>query len=124
MGRNLPSRDFNSTSLRRSHETPYAAVIALRKRHIALEALPDAIAIPALEARRRMATQGDPDATVDDVAFAMIKVEAEFNAVGDRLHALRKPTVAPGKPALGADGAVEEIPMREGADGAAHRHRG
>jgi hypothetical protein len=88
-----------------------AAVTALRKRHIWLEALPDSIAIPALDARQRPATvKPVEDATLDDIAFAMLGAEAEFNAVGDRLHALRKLYgLARQAGALGADRAVDAI---------------
>lgn len=91
--------------------TTSAAVTALRKRHIWLEALPDSIAIPALDARQRPATvTAIENATLDDIAFAMIEVETEFNAVGDRLHALRKLyNLARQAGALGADRAVDAI---------------
>jgi hypothetical protein len=91
--------------------TTSAAVTALRKRHIWLEGLPDSIAIPALEARQRPAiVKPIEDATLDDIAFAMIEVEAEFNAVGDRLHSLRKLyNLARQAGALGADRAVDAI---------------
>jgi hypothetical protein len=91
--------------------TTSVAVTALRKRHIWLEALPDIIAIPALEARQREAcVKAMEDATLDDVAFAMLVTEAEFNAVGDRLHALRKLYgLARQAGALGADRAVDAI---------------
>jgi hypothetical protein len=88
-----------------------AAVTALRKRHIWLEALPDTVCIPALEARQRSATvKAIEDATLDDIALAMLGTEAEFNAVGDRLHALRKLyNMARQAGALGSDRAVEVI---------------
>lgn len=91
--------------------TASAAVTALRKRHIWLEALPDSIAIPALEARQRPATvKAIEDVTLDDIAFAMLGAEAKFNAIGDRLHALRKLyTLARQAGALGADRAVDAI---------------
>jgi hypothetical protein len=91
--------------------TTSAAVTALRKRHFALDALPDTIAIPALDARQRPATvKTIEDATLDDIAFAMLGAEAEFNAVGDRLHALRKLYgLARQAGALGADRAVDAI---------------
>ena len=91
--------------------TTSAAVTALRKRHIWLEALPDTVSIPALEARQRPATvKAIEDATLDDIAFAMLTTEAEFNAVGDRLHALRKLYgLARRAGALGADRAVDAI---------------
>lgn len=91
--------------------TTSAAVTALRKRHIWLEALPDTIAIPALDARQRPAiVKPIEDATLDDIAFAMRGIEAEFNAVGDQLHALRKLyNLARQAGALGADRAVDTI---------------
>jgi hypothetical protein len=91
--------------------TTSAAVTALRKRHIWLEALPDTVSIPALEARRRPVTvKPIEDATLDDIAFAMLGMEVEFNAVGDRLHALRKLyNLARQAGALGSDRAVDAI---------------
>jgi len=91
--------------------TTSVALAALRKRHFALEALPGTIVIPAHEARQREATvKATEDATVDDIAFAIRGVEAEFNAVGDRLHALRKLySLAREAGALGADRAVDAI---------------
>jgi hypothetical protein len=91
--------------------TTSVAVTALRKRHMWLEALPDTVSIPALEARQRpAAVKPVEDATLDDIAFAMLGMEAEFNAVGDRLHALRKLySLARQAGALGSDRAVEAI---------------
>ena len=71
--------------------TSTADLSELRKRHYALEALPDTIAIPVLgEVRREQVVKPIEDATLDDIAFALLGVECEFSAVGDRLHALRK----------------------------------
>ena len=68
-----------------------AALASLRKRHFALDALPDTIVIPVLGGvRREQVVKPLEDATLDDIAFAVLGVEAEFNAIGDRLHALRK----------------------------------
>jgi hypothetical protein len=91
--------------------TTSIAVTALRKRHIWLEALPDSVSIPALEARQRPVTvKPIEDATLDDIAFAMLGMEVEFNAVGDRLHALRKLyNLARQAGALGSDRAVDAI---------------
>ena len=82
-----------------------AALAALRKRHFALDALPDTIVIPAFEARQREANvRAIADATLDVIAFAPLAAEAEFNSVGDRLHALRKLySLARQAGALGAD---------------------
>jgi hypothetical protein len=91
--------------------TTSAAITALRKRHFALEALPDTIIVPALETRQREAAiKAIEDATLDDVAFALLAAEAEFNAVAERLHALRKLYgLARQTGALGADRAVAAI---------------
>ena len=88
-----------------------AVLPALRKRHFALDALPDIIAIPAFQARQREANvRAIADATLDDIAFALLAAEAEFNAVGDRLHALRKLySLARQAGALGADRVVEAV---------------
>jgi hypothetical protein len=93
--------------------TRSAAFAALRKRHIALDALPDTIAIPVFEGRQRAATVKAIEE--DDIAFAMLAAEAEFNAVGNRLHALRKLyglTRQAG--ALGADRAVDALSAEGG----------
>ena len=90
---------FNSTTLER-----------LQKRHLALQSLPDTIRIPAVGRRSEVAAKPIDDATLDDLAFAARGIEAEFNAVGDRLHALRKLYgLAREAGALGADRAVEAI---------------
>ena len=68
-----------------------AALTEIRKRDFALEALPDTIVIPVLgDVRREQVVKLIEDATLDDIAFALLGVEVEFSAVGDRLHALRK----------------------------------
>lgn len=91
--------------------TTSAAIAALRKRHFALEALPETIVVPALEAHQRAAAvKSIEGATLDDIAFALLAAETEFNAVGERLHALRKLySLARQAGALGADRAVAAI---------------
>jgi hypothetical protein len=66
------------------------ALMGLVKAHFALEDLPDEILIPAVGPYRRPAAKLVCDATLDDLAFALNLVEEEFNAVGDRLHAIRR----------------------------------
>ncbi|GER08844.1 hypothetical protein GCM10007972_24490 [Iodidimonas muriae] len=91
--------------------TQSTAVSELRKRQYALEALPDTVTVPA-QAPRRPETVAKPieDATLDDIAFALRGIEAEFNAVGDRLHALRKLyQLARDAGALGTDRAVAAV---------------
>ena len=71
--------------------TSSPTLASFRQRHYALQSLPDTITVPSLGARRPVAVvRAIGQATVDDIAFAMGGVEAEFNAVGDRLAALRK----------------------------------
>ena len=81
----------------------------LRQRHYALQSLPDTITVPSLGARRPVAVVRPIDqATLDDIAFALDGVEAEYNAVGDRLAALRKLYgLARHAGALGADRAFD-----------------
>ena len=83
---------------------------SLRKRHYALEALPAVVRVSDAE----MAVE---DTTLDDIAFAMLGVEAEYNAVGDRYHALRKLyALARQAGAVGADRIVDAVATtKEGA---------
>lgn len=91
--------------------TSSAALTEIRKRHFTLDGLPDTIVVPAFEApRREPIVVPLEDATLDDIAFAMRGVEAEFNAIGDRLHALRKLYgLARQAGALGAERAVDAV---------------
>ena len=66
------------------------ALSKLRKKHFMLATLPETITVSARPPERPEAADiPTDDATVDDVAIAMAAVETEFNAVADRLHALR-----------------------------------
>ena len=89
--------------------TSSSTLASFRQRHYALQHLPETITVPSLGARRPVAIVRPIDqATVDDLAFAMRGVEAEFDAIGDRLSALRKLyRLARQAGALGADGALE-----------------
>jgi hypothetical protein len=62
---------------------------ALRKSHYALGELPATIFVLAAD---RLASSVRPieKATLDEVAFAIIKAEQTYNDAGDRLIALRK----------------------------------
>lgn len=83
---------------------------AVRKHHYGLATLPDTIRIPAVGDRPETPTKPIETATVDDIAFAVRGIEAEFNAVADLLHALRKLyTLARGAGALGADCAIDVV---------------
>ena len=86
-----------------------------QKQHFALQSLPDTIHIPAAGQRSEVADKPIDDATLDDLAFALRGIEAEFNAVGDRLHALRKLYgLARQAGALGADRAIDAISSDKG----------
>lgn len=62
---------------------------ALRKRHYGLDGLPASICVLAPD---RLASSVHPTekATLDEVAFAIIKAEQAYNAAGDRLFSLRR----------------------------------
>lgn len=91
-------------------ETPISALEALQKVHYSLGSLPETIRIPATPSLGAIDAKPITEATLDDIAFAMRGVEAEFNAVGDRLHALRKLYgLAREAGALGAERAVDAV---------------
>ncbi|GAB4119056.1 MAG: hypothetical protein Kow00104_01230 [Rhodothalassiaceae bacterium] len=82
----------------------------LREGNCLLADLPDIIRIPPLGAHREEVTKPIETASLDDIAFAVRGLEAEFNAVGDRLHALRKLyTLARDAGAHGADRALDAV---------------
>lgn len=89
--------------------TSSATLAGLRQRHYTLQSLPDTITVPSLGARRPVAiVRAIEQATLDDIAFALGGVEAELDAVGDRLSSLRKLYgLARQAGALGADRALD-----------------
>lgn len=62
---------------------------ALRKRHYGLDGLPTSICVLAPD-RLASSVRLIDKATLDEVAFAIIKAERAYNAAGDRLFSLRK----------------------------------
>lgn len=85
----------------------------LRKSHYALEKLPQRLRVPALGDRRNEADLELTDASVDDVAFAILGLEAEFSVVGDRLFALRRLyTLARQEGAFGFERVVDVVLTR------------
>lgn len=85
----------------------------LRKSHYALEGLPQILRVPALGGRRNEADLELTDASLDDVAFAILDLEAEYSAAGDRLVALRRLyTLARKEGALGFDRVVDVVLTR------------
>ncbi len=92
------------------------SLAAIRKRHFMLEALPDTIVIPVLGNRQaEQSVKPISEATLDDVAFALRGLDAEFSAVSDRLHALRKLyQMARDAGAIGADCALDVVASSKG----------
>jgi len=79
----------------------------LRKRSGLFAALPDDIVVSG--EMKPLQT-----ATLDDVAFALLQAEAEYNAAGDRYHALRRLyATARENKALGADLALAFVPEKK-----------
>lgn len=92
------------------------SLTAIRKRHFMLEALPDTIVIPALERKQtEQVVKPIIEATLDDVAFALRGLDAEFSAVSDRLHALKKLyQMARDAGAIGAECALDVVASSKG----------
>ena len=83
---------------------------AVRKQHFSLGSLPDAIRIPAAGDRPEAPAKPIESATLDDLAFAMRALDAEFDTIANRLHALRKLyTLARDAGALGSDCAIDAV---------------
>ncbi|HET6377007.1 MAG TPA: hypothetical protein VFG05_01655 [Methylocella sp.] len=83
---------------------------AVRRHHYGLATLPGTIRIPAVGNRQETPAKPIEEATLDDIAFAVRGIEAEFNAVAGRLHALRRLyTLARDAGALGADCAIDAV---------------
>lgn len=61
----------------------------LRKRHYGLDGLPSSICVLAAD-QLASSVRSIEVATVDEVAFAIVKAEQAYNAAGDRLFALRR----------------------------------
>ncbi|CAK0774744.1 conserved hypothetical protein [uncultured Gammaproteobacteria bacterium] len=91
--------------------TTDTTLIALRGRHFALQDLPETIRIPALGDRRDEIVKPTTDATVDDIAFALLALDAEVDALYGRVGALRKlQALARRHGARGADRVIDAIP--------------
>jgi hypothetical protein len=89
-------------------DAPPSMLEALQKAHCSLASLPETIRIPASPGHDAIDAKPITEATLDDIAFALRGLEAEFNAIGDRMHALRKLSqIARDAGGVGADRAVE-----------------
>lgn len=82
----------------------------LRNSHYALE---QRFRVPALGGRHNEADVELADASLDDIAFAILGLEAEYSAAGDRLFALRRLyTLARHEGALGFERVVDVVLTR------------
>lgn len=99
------------SSIRSFFMTNSASLTVVRKRHHSLAALPDTIVLPARgETHAGSVSKPLIDASLDDVAFAVRGVEAEFDALSDRLYALKKLyRLARDAGAVGADSAIDAV---------------
>ena len=82
-----------------------------RQKHAGFEALPETLSVSPIPPRRTLGIIVPiEEARLDDIAFAVAPVEAEFDAVADRLHALKRLyRLARRSGALGADRAFEAV---------------
>lgn len=89
----------------------------VRKQHVFLDTLPDTIHVPAIGERRDAVTKPLEDATLDEVAFAVVALDAECDEAYGRLSALKRlTTMARKKGAVGADRILDIISTsKEGA---------
>jgi hypothetical protein len=89
-------------------EVPLSALKKLHKAHFGLGSLPETIRVPASPGHDAIDAKPIIEATLDDIAFALRGLEAEFNAIGDRMHALRKLSqIARDTGGVGADRAID-----------------
>jgi hypothetical protein len=89
-------------------ETPASLIETLRKAHYGLSTLPETIRIPAAPGHDEIDAKPIDEATLDDIALAVRGLEAEFDALANRMHALRKLSqIARDAGGVGADRAVE-----------------
>ena len=70
-------------------------IARLRKAHYALEDLPDAVTFPKHPARESDAPLPLEEATVDDIAFAIVAADQESIAASNRASALTRPDPHP-----------------------------
>lgn len=96
--------------------TSSVSVAAIREIHFMLEALPDTIVIPVHgKEQAEQIVKPISEATLDDVAFALRGLDAEFSAVSDRLHALKKLyQMARDAGAVGAECALDVVANSKG----------
>lgn len=103
-------------TFRRNAMTSSKLLTAIRKRHHLLDALPDTILIPSLGAKHpEQIAKPLTEASLDDVAFALRGLDAEFSAMSERLYALKRLyQLARDAGALGADRAIQVVANAKG----------
>lgn len=92
--------------------TRETTIATLRGCHFALQDLPETIRVPAPGDPREGIVKPTTDATVDDIAFALLALDTEVDALHIRAGALRKlQTLARRYGACGADRVIDVIPV-------------
>jgi len=90
-------------------------ITRLRKAHYVLEDLPDTIAIQPLAGEPTQQPLAVVEATVDDIAFAIVAAERECSAVLGRVSALQRLyKLAREAGCIGTDCAAAAVLKREG----------
>jgi hypothetical protein len=70
--------------------SPESPVDRLRKQNVLFKKLPDAIELPPLGPRRTTVTKPLGEATLDDVALAILDLHAQITKVEYQLYALKR----------------------------------
>ncbi|MBL6932280.1 MAG: hypothetical protein ISR45_04975 [Rhodospirillales bacterium] len=87
----------------------------LRKDEFYLSGLPDTICIPALGDRQEEVTKPIETATLDDLAFAQLGLQAKSSALHSKMNALQRIyEMARQNGHLGSDNALDSIPDIKG----------
>ena len=87
----------------------------LRKDEFYLSGLPDTICIPALGDRQEEVTKPIESATLDDLAFAQLGLQAKSSAIHSKSNALQRIyEMARQNGRLGSDNALDSIPDKKG----------
>jgi hypothetical protein len=91
---------------------PESPIDRLRKQDLLLEDLPDAVELPPIGPRRTTVTKALPEATLDDLALAILGLHAQVRKVEHRLYALKHlHDLARVKGALGATRVADLPPL-------------
>ncbi len=95
--------------------TSSAKLAAIRSRHFGLEALPETLLVPGRGAAGENAEMSIDGARLDDLAFAIRAIEGDYNAIADKLFALRRLySLARQAGALGVDDVLDAVATARG----------